>query len=188
MATTALQIQELVKSEVGRILVDAGLYVPDSGGKVAPIQRGIALGAKSVGMLTADALAVSDAELAALSPFAIDWVKDVATHHVLGLVVNLNWYRVVQTHMEAVEPQRADGGWLAEQKLGIKAEYQRLGSKLAEGFRETTDPVSVAYSAGYGACTPGGYPYADPYSLAFAFSDGRWPCDFPYGYRIWGCP
>lgn len=178
---TALQMQERAKADVGRLLMDAGLWQPREDGTVPALMAGMVRGALAVGLSLPDPRVVADADLAVLSPFAIEWIGEEMLRHALEKVL-LNWYRVVQAYMvEAVKPARDDGGWLVEQKESVKAEKARLDAKLRPGFRDAVGQVAVAnpgHRSGHAAdaCFPRVYPgpQLDPF-------------DFAYGYRDWGC-
>lgn len=183
---TVAELQAEVMSRTGRLLLDAGLYRPAPDGSVAMILYGLARGAMDTGMLLASSTVPTDAEIAALSSFAIERVLIWAEHHCLKLIVQ-GWYRVVQTHND--KPLSTDAnysGWLVEQKEGVKGRRDELKAELDVPFRDTVEPVFVAHGHRLGH----GYSYFGRHLLDGCDSDPWIGCDpglFPYGYRVWGC-
>lgn len=151
MASTLAALRDRVHSLVGLALAEVGLLfraVGEGGVPITPaIDEGIQVGIAEVGIPLLDGLEVTDADVANLSPFGIRRVVLHAQIEALERVLQ-DWHRAVKRHHgEAMEPQPIQGGWLVEERKGVVLRLDRLRARVAEPYREPSDPVVIANPA-----------------------------------------
>jgi hypothetical protein len=143
---TVADLEAEVASRCAVALAEAGVYLraSDAGGSFTPaIRQGLRRGAKDVGLYLANPLTLTDADVARLSPFALEWVIDWGERSGLEMAL-AHWFRAVQKYQEALAPAPMAGGWLMEEKQNVRARIAELRGLLAGPYREPADPIVVA--------------------------------------------
>jgi uncharacterized protein (DUF2126 family) len=148
---TVADLEGQVAARCAVPLADAGVYLTgasDAGAAITPaIREGIRRGVARVGMLLADPSAPSDAEVGALSSFALERVRDEAERFALRRALGYR-HRSLQAHVEPLEPGRMDGGWLAEEWRAVRERVLELDRDCAGEYREPGDSLEVGGGPG----------------------------------------
>jgi hypothetical protein len=148
MPVTVAALENEVTSLCGLTLGEAGVLFraadADNNPFTPVIRIGLRKGLKDVGIAPADPLALADADLANLSPFAAErvlaWGQLFALEQAL-----LHWYRALKKYrVGAVEAQPMLGGWLMEEKRAARDRVAELKAIVATPYIEPSDPIDVA--------------------------------------------
>jgi hypothetical protein len=180
MATPVLaDIVAVVSARCGLLLAEAGVYLDGPNGTTAAITEGIARGCKAVGLYPTDTQIIADSDIAYLSTYGLERVKDEAERFALERAL-LNWWRVARIDQEAVSATPIASGWRLEQKRSVVARVAQLKVICDEPYREPSGPIVVTDPA----CPPGMTCVARPTSYPpFSYSPFDGPAYYPpYGY------
>lgn len=159
MSVTVQALEEDVADDVATALAEAGVYlvaVGDGGVAVTPaIRKGLRIGVSKAGYHLANPLVLADADLAHVTPFAVQYVLVWGRIYALRQAL-LHWHRATQKHRDQpLEPTPMAGGWLVEERRAVRDYLADLEASVREPYREPADPMVVAGGVGHDPCRPG---------------------------------
>lgn len=145
MATVAQLAIELDR-RAALILDDAGLYQGADGELLRPLHEAALAGLAAVVVAPHQADRVTDDDLAGLSSWAYERVKDEAERFLLNRAL-LNWHRVLRDKDNVPAQAKVEdtaGGYRAAEKAAIRERIADLNLALAAPYREPGPALVVA--------------------------------------------
>lgn len=154
-----------VLAEAGLTLHDVGLYLDGPNGATRAAMAGIRKGLVAVSVAPADPFNLADADVAGLSSFALERVRDEAVLHALRVALQ-RWDLALATAGLAplAKADEANGGTAQERKRLTQARVAELAAACQAPYREPSEQFVRAEAE-----PPGSYPYPGRFG-------GR-PCD-----------
>ena len=137
MPPTLAPIVAEVLAQAGLTLHDVGLYLDGPGGSTRAALAGVRKGLAAVSVAPADPFNLVDADVAGLSPFALDRVVDEAILHALRLALQRWDLALASAGMAPLaKADEGNGGTAQERKRATAIRAAELSAACSAPYRE----------------------------------------------------